>query len=110
MLDSQIKFHENFSQDDKMDMDAMMSHPFNYEHHHRRKPRVSSRSSQKELRDRERFYQSRSSDQYDEPHNFHQNHQIENLVVKHEVDYGDDDEKVDEEPAEDLRKSSNVNE
>jgi hypothetical protein len=96
-----------FSHDDKMDID-MMSHPFNYEQHHRRKPRVSSRS--KELRDRERFYQSRSADQFDEPQNFHQNHQIENLV-KHEVasNYGDDDEqKVGDEPPEDLRRKSNI--
>lgn len=78
----------------------MMSHPFNYENHHRRKPRVSSRSSQ--IRDRERFYQSRSADQFDEPQNFHQSHQS----VKHEVasNYGDDDDKVEDEPAEDLRR------
>lgn len=89
----------------------MMSHPFNYEQHHRRKSRVSSRASQKELRDRERFYQSRSADQFDEPQNYHQNHQIENLIVKHEVDYGDDEDKVEDEPAEDLRrKTSNVDE
>lgn len=87
-----------------MEMD-MMTHPFNYEQHHRRKPRVSSRSSQRDAR--ERYYQSRSADQFDEPQNFHQNHQI----VKHEVasNYGDEDEKLEDEPAEDLRrKSSNV--
>lgn len=78
----------------------MMSHPFNYENHHRRKPRVSSRSSPREIRDR--FYQSRSADQFDEPQNFHQNHPN----VKHEVasNYGDDDDKVEDEPAEDLRR------
>lgn len=95
-----------FSHDEKMDID-MMSHPFNYEQHHRRKPRVSSRSSQRDIRERERYYQSRSADQFEDPQNFHQNHQI----VKHEVgsNYGDEDEKVDDEPAEDLRrKSSNV--
>lgn len=80
----------------------MMSHPFSYENHHRRKPRVSSRSSQREIRDRDRFYQSRSADQFDEPQNFHQNHQS----VKHEVasNYGDEDDKVEDEPAEDLRR------
>lgn len=88
-----------------MEMD-MMSHPFNYENHHRRKPRVSSRSSQREVRDRERYYQSRSADQFDEPQNFHLNHQI----VKHEVssNYGDEDENKDDEPAEDLRRKSSV--
>lgn len=85
-----------------MDMD-MIPHPFNYEQHHRRKSRVSSRSSQRDIRDR--YYQSRSADQFEETHNFHQNHQI----VKHEVasNYGDDDEKVEDEPAEDLRRKSN---
>lgn len=86
--------------------DMMSSHPFNYEQHHRRKSRVSSRS--KEARDR--FYQSRSADQFEEPQNYHQSHQIENLV-KHETvsNYGDDDEgKIDEEPPEDLRRKTNI--
>lgn len=80
----------------------MMTHPFNYTNHHRRKPRVSSRSSQRDVHDHERYYQSRS----EEPQNFHPNHQI----VKHEVssNYGDDDEKNDDEPAEDLRRKSSV--
>lgn len=81
-----------------------MSHPFNYEHHNRRKARVSSRSSPRDVREREHYFQSRSADQFDEPQNFHQNHQI----VKHEVasNYGDEDEKIEDESAEDLRKSS----
>lgn len=86
-----------------------ISHQF-YEQH-RRKSRVASRS--KEIRDRDRFYQSRSADQFEEPQNFHQNHPIENLV-KHETvsNYGDDEEgKVDdEEPPEDLRRKTNVDE
>lgn len=84
-----------------------MSHSFNYEQQHRRKPRVSSRTSQRDMRERDRYYQSRSADQFDDPQTFHQSHQI----VKHEVasNYGDEDEKADDEPAEDLRrKSSNV--
>lgn len=84
-----------------MDVD-MMAHPFNYENHHRRKPRVSSRSSQREVRDR--FYQSRSADQFDDPQNFQSNHQM----VKHEIasNYGDDDEKAEDEPPEDLRRKT----
>lgn len=81
-----------------------MSHHFNYEHHNRRKSRISNRPKE------HRFYQSRSADQFDEPQNFHQNHHIENLV-KHEIvsNYGDDEEgKVDEEPPEDLRRKTNV--
>jgi hypothetical protein len=91
-----------------MDIEMMNSHQFNYENEHNRRKRVSSRS--KEIRDRDRYYQSRSADHFDEPQNFHQNHQIENLV-KHETisNYGDDDEgKVDEEPPEDLRRKSNI--
>lgn len=99
-------FHRlHFSHDEKMEM----SHQF-YDQY-RRKSRVSSRS--KEIRDRDRFYQSRSADQFEEPqNNYHQNHQIENLV-KHETvsNYGDDDEgKIDEEPPEDLRRKMNVDE
>lgn len=100
----QTCFHS--SHDEKMDIE-IMSHPFNYEQHHRRKSRVSSRSSQKEIRDREQFYQSRSAEQFNEQQNFHQSHQIENLV-KHEVisNYDEEDEKVEDEPAEDLRRKT----
>ncbi|CRL08026.1 CLUMA_CG020893, isoform A [Clunio marinus] len=96
------------SHEDKIDLE-MMSHPFNYDHHqNRRKQRVYSKTSHKELRDRERFYQSRSADHFD-PQNFHQNHQVENLV-KHEI-IDEEDGKMEDESAEDLRqsKSSNVN-
>jgi hypothetical protein len=64
--------------------------PFNYDHGNRRKSRVSSRSSLREV-------------QFEDQINFNQKH----LAMKHEVasNYDDDDEKVDDELAEDLRKS-----
>lgn len=83
-------------------MDAdMMSHPFNYEHSQRRKPRVSSRS--RDTRERERYYQSRSGDPYEEAQAFQQNHQLKLEVASN---YGDEDEKVEDEPAEDLRRKA----
>jgi hypothetical protein len=81
----------------------MIVHPFNYDHNSRRKSRISSRSSLRDVRDQERYYQSKSADQFDEQPNFNQKH----LILKHEVssNYDDDDEKVEDELAEDLRKS-----
>lgn len=78
----------------------MMSHPFNYEHS-RRKPRVSSRS--RDTRERERYYQSRGGDPYEETQAFQQNHQLKLEVASN---YGDEDEKVEDEPAEDLRRKA----
>lgn len=86
----------------------MPSQQFSYEHeHNRRKQRVSSRS--KEVRERDRFYQSRSADHFDEQQNFHQNSQIENLVKHETISYDDEDDgRADEEPPEDLRRKSNI--